>query len=108
LTANIWWGTTFPPPFIPPNIAAVPCQLSPGEFIFAPNGVVGVYLKLPKLTDIFFARMFPFAGQDLVEVPAGSARWYNVLHVDDVGKGFPNEYRFALIAMIPPYTIPLP
>lgn len=34
---------------------------------------------------------------DLVEVPSGSGRWYIVGIVDDVGKGFPNEYRMAYL-----------
>lgn len=34
---------------------------------------------------------------DIVEVPAGSGRWYEVMCVDDVGKGFDNEYRLATL-----------
>lgn len=34
---------------------------------------------------------------DIVEVPQGSGRWYSVLCVDDFGKGFLNEHRFALL-----------
>lgn len=32
-----------------------------------------------------------------VEVPAGTRRYYQVQGVDDIGKGFPNEHRCALI-----------
>jgi len=35
---------------------------------------------------------------DGVEIPVGSGRYYVVLHVDDVAKGFPNEYRIAALA----------
>lgn len=35
--------------------------------------------------------------EDLVECPAGSSRWYQVIAVDDSGKGFPNESRVALL-----------
>lgn len=37
---------------------------------------------------------------DIVEVPAGSGRWYSVVSVDDMGKGFSNEHRFALLHKI--------
>jgi hypothetical protein len=37
---------------------------------------------------------------DLVEVPSGSGRWYTTSLVDDVAKGFPNEYRLAAIRKV--------
>lgn len=37
---------------------------------------------------------------DVVEVPSGSGRWYGVFYVDDIGKGFANEHRGALIYKI--------
>lgn len=37
---------------------------------------------------------------DFVEVPQGSGRWYVVMLVDDVGKGFANEYRMVTIGKI--------
>jgi len=45
---------------------------------------------------------------DMVEVPAGSGRWYQVVGVDDIGKGFDNEHRTASIFALkrswtPPY-----
>jgi hypothetical protein len=45
--------------------------------------------------------------RDLVEVPAGSGRYYEVWVVDDVAKGFFNEYRQGLILAIAQPT-PLP
>jgi hypothetical protein len=30
---------------------------------------------------------------DVIEVPAGTGRWYLATLVDDIGKGFPNEHR---------------
>lgn len=45
---------------------------------------------------------------DLVEVPAGSGRWYTVVQVDDVAKGFPNEYRVAMIFKNKFWPIPTP
>lgn len=38
--------------------------------------------------------------EDVVEVPAGSGRWYQVIGVDDSGKGFPNEHRIAVLQKI--------
>jgi len=50
-------------------------------------------LLLPAGTDI---RDSSCGGSmDIVEVPAGSGRWYLVTMVDDIGKGFPNEHRYA-------------
>ena len=40
------------------------------------------------------------ASPDVVEVPSGSGRWYQVNLVDDVVKGFTNEYRIATIVKI--------
>jgi hypothetical protein len=33
----------------------------------------------------------------MVEVPSGSGRYYVVVAVDDVGRGFLNEHRYALV-----------
>lgn len=54
-----------------------------------------VELLFPKLTDVRAA--WNGAGADLVEVPAGSKRFYIVDWVEDVGKGFSNEYRLAIV-----------
>jgi hypothetical protein len=52
-------------------------------------------LLCPALTDL---RWQPFYNQyDVVEVPLGSNRWYFVMDVDDIAKGFTNEHRFAVI-----------
>jgi len=55
-------------------------------------------LLLPSLTDV---RDGSCGGEsDIIECPAGSGRWYSVVTVDDLGKGFPNEHRFALLHKI--------
>jgi len=52
-------------------------------------------LLLPAETDI---RDTSCGGEgDLVEVPAGSGRFYSVNGVDDAGKGFDNEHRVAIL-----------
>ena len=63
-------------------------------------------LLLPALTDI---RGDAFdINSDLVEVPAGSGRFYWCAFSDDLGKGFPNEHRGAIIVQKPPLPWPLP
>lgn len=57
-------------------------------------------LLLPKLTDIRGRFEVSPDPNDEVEVPQGSGRWYWVYFVDDYGKGFPNEHRFAYIEQI--------
>jgi len=56
------------------------------------------HLLLPALTDIRDGSCGPKA--DLVEVPKDSGRFYNVIGVDDLGKGFPNEHRMATLAKV--------
>lgn len=55
------------------------------------------YLLCPAGTDLRDLECGT-ALNDVVEVPQGSGRWYAVLGVDDVAKGFPNEFRVATIA----------
>jgi hypothetical protein len=71
---------------LPPNVGV------PGSF-----SQLQAELLCPKLTDIRATWNNILA--DLVEVPGGSKRFYDVKWVDDVGKGFVNEYRLALIYM---------
>lgn len=54
-----------------------------------------MYLLLTKYEDV--RDNFSVEGSDLVEVPALSGRWYQVIVVDDVAKGFANEFRCAII-----------
>jgi hypothetical protein len=61
-------------------------------------------ILLPPLTDI---RSKIASGQsDMVEVPAGSGRWYGAAAVDDIGKGFPNEHRAAFLLQASSYLNP--
>lgn len=91
-----------------------PCNLAPGKRSISqwwPNAAGGepacwICLLLPKLTDI---RGFNDAGgQDAVECPIGTGRWYLVDLVDDFGKGFANEHRFALLQQMLPWPTPIP
>lgn len=57
-----------------------------------------MYLLVPALTDL--RDLSCSAVQDVVECPAGSGRWYQVAGVDDIGKGFSNEHRCAMLFKI--------
>ncbi len=72
---------------------------TPGEF-----GGFTAALLLPALTDVRDQFCNPGINGDAVEVPAGSGRWYFVVGVDDIGKGFANEHRFATLQKIGGYN----
>jgi hypothetical protein len=108
LSINLWR--------IPSLVSAAPdlifaANLSPGRRVFLqpPPNVASTFstygnfnqlseLLCPKGTDIRGVQNASFT--DLVEVPAGTARYYMVMWVEDVGKGFSNEYRFAHIVQM--------
>jgi hypothetical protein len=99
LSVNLW---TAPDPVTGTPTRAFMANLARGERDTFWNyplyvGYYGmrVFMQLlcPKGTDIY--PNDPGAPADLVEVPAGSGRYYQVAMVDDVGKGFANEYRIA-------------
>jgi hypothetical protein len=105
LTCTIWRG--YGPPHIPRPAGGVdvPCNLSTKR---AANEVANqfgfgmqVSLLLPKGTDVrplYGWSSAPGGGPgDVVEVPKLSGRFYEVWGVDDVGKGFLNEYRLAAL-----------
>lgn len=86
-----------------------PCNLACGkrvqqQFLDSPfiggSGAASLVmgLLLPALTDLHDEYQgFP---PDVIECPAGSGRWYQLQAFDDVGKGFPNEYRLGLVVKI--------
>jgi hypothetical protein len=63
------------------------------------GGVGGMTLMVPALTDIRGPQ--DTVSFDMVECPLGSGRWYRVCAVDDIGKGFANEHRAALLFALP-------
>lgn len=66
-----------------------------------------VFLLLPAFTDVRDA--YGISGEaDIVEVPADSGRKYGVFYVDDVAKGFPNEYRECVLIKSPGWPEPIP
>lgn len=113
LTINIWHP--------PVNVLNPPAVTCPGnlawskrtKLILPTNPGPGVWplhvmhLLLPALTDV--RDRFSNGGpSDVVEVPAGTGRFYFVVGVDDIGKGFPNEHRCALIYQGNAWPVPIP
>jgi hypothetical protein len=105
LTVNIWRVSGTGGNYAAPDVSCL-CNLTPGKRIMvaspqvlaATKVAITMELLLPPLTDIRSA--WNGLQSDLVEVPAGSKRFYGVDDVDDVAKGFANEYRIALIVYI--------
>lgn len=102
------------------------CNLAVGKRVIWPVGAgsqtggssaLMAQLLLPPGTDV---RDSSCGGQmDIVEVPAGSGRWYIVVGVDDFGKGFANEHRCAVLfktwgfagngsGLVAPWPTPIP
>jgi len=92
------------------RLAGVECNLAMGrrvqvDFHDATGlgfGAGTAQLLVPAGTDIREVAQLAGGGPpyDIVEVPSGSGRWYVVNSVDDVAKGFPNEYRLAFLAKL--------
>jgi hypothetical protein len=105
LVCNIWRQTpgSFPP-VVAPDVVA-PCNLALGRRVTrSPTSVfdrevwgISMTLLVPPGTDIRDGSVDLVLGGDWVEVPAGTGRFYFTNYVDDLGKGFPNEHRFAVL-----------
>jgi hypothetical protein len=100
-----------PAPFIVPRLVNVPCNLQFGRRPQSFSGGLAsetlapilMSLLVPALTDLRCAAQADEG--DVIECPAGSGRFYLTLGVDDVGKGFPNEFRVAVMIAGSQYTI---
>ncbi len=101
LTCNVYTG-----PWLSKVLRVSPdCNLALARRVqlgYLPSGVVFGFamatmsLLLPAATDVRdMSTGVP--DYDIVECPAGSGRWYGVLGVDDIGKGFANEHRIAYL-----------
>jgi len=108
LVVNIWWDP-------------VNWLLNPPSLVTTGNLCIGLrvwaqqtyndtlmYLLLPPLTDVRDNLNGPGVAGDVVEVPAGTGRFYRVQHVDDVGKGFANEHRYCLLSKLGAWPVPIP
>lgn len=109
----VWHNQTTYPPTGPPAFE-VEGNLCWNRRVAVPStggtGLLGVplftmTLLVPKLTDLRGRRSG--GTSDIVEVPALSGRYYEVIYVDDIGKGFSNEHRAAIL-LLQKFPIPLP
>lgn len=108
LVARIWGQASGPPPIHAAPRLTVSCQLRfpIRSAWFIQTATFPMLCMLPPLTDV---RMDPSTDlADWMEIPAASGRWYTVVAVDDIAKGFANEHRVALVQLFQPVPIPLP
>ena len=89
---------------VAPRVVAAPCNLAWGRRVATAiegtftAGIIPDFcltLMLPAGTDIRGARST--TSGDAVEVPSGSGRYYLVAVADNIGMGFTNEHKAALI-----------
>jgi hypothetical protein len=104
LQVNLWRSGAL---FANPPSLSFNANLSLGERVLGdPHGPLSPFLLCPKLTDIRGIQTQPPPYVvDLVECPAGSHRCYVVVGVEDVAKGFGNEYRLAVLVQFTAETI---
>jgi hypothetical protein len=116
ITCGIWSAPWVVPPMTPLRLTSL-CNLAWGKRVNVaatggtgePGWLVGcMTLLLPPKTDIrgrvgdVSASTLP----DLVEVPLGTGRYYQPVLVDDIGRGFANEHRAALLQQLYPWPVP--
>lgn len=105
LTCNIWHNhdqSTGAPAGAPDVVSN--CNLQYGRKINLGYAFEGLYLLLPAGTDVrdWSQDVTSAWIYDVVEVPAGSGRWYQGQYWEDVAKGFDNEYRVLVLLKINP------
>lgn len=113
LTCNIWHASAVPPVGAPDVVSN--CNLAWGRRVGVPStggtsalGIVlmSMTLLLPKGTNLWGDPTL--AAANVVECPAGTGRYYRVAMVDDIGKGFANEHRGAVVVAALPWPHPIP
>lgn len=114
LMCNIWRGTL--DPLTDPPSLTIRCNLAWGRRVSAPAsggtddiGVVftSMVLMVPAGADIRTREKGAILN-DVVECPAGTGRYYNAVVVDDIGKGFDNEHRAAVLQPQANWPFPIP
>lgn len=103
LTGQVWTGGMAGMPIGPRFLT--PCQLVYGDLdsdlglLPTFNTLAGklMYLLVPKLTDLQTVICGPLVFNDYINLPFGTLRFYQIMHVDDRWKGFPTEHRVAVL-----------
>lgn len=115
LTVYIWRGN-LNPTLDPPSVVSEG-NLAWGRRTAAPAsggtdslGVVftAPLILLPARTDVRSAEKGEPVGDDYVEAPAGSGRLYYSVYVEDIGRGFDNEHRAAILTPAAAWPQPIP
>jgi hypothetical protein len=70
------------------------------------NAAFTMVLLVPAGSDV--RDVYSPPGNDTVEAPLGSGRFYYAAFVDDIGKGFSNEHRAVLLVKLGPWPAPIP
>jgi hypothetical protein len=109
LRTKIWTGVVTSPTSIPPGLprlASQPFQWDPVKTFSTVNS----FFYFPKGTDVRFQNVAVAAQHgDVCEFPIGSGNAYYIQYIWDVGRGFSNEYRRALVTpILQLVTVPLP
>lgn len=109
LDFNVWHAPRVPTDGGPDDSGT--CQLRGADHTAAcvnPNETLaaGNYALFPPLQDL--RDLNSPSGTDVIEIPAGSLRYYRVLNVDDIAKGFDNEHRFAILTKWNDWPVPIP
>jgi len=112
LEYNLWRSGNAPP--AAPDVTRF-CNLAMGRRVSSYQGVISFPTE-PIMS------LLVLAGEDIrgpqcgapdvvIEVPANTGRFYQILGVDDIGKGFLNEHRVALLSWTTafgPWPSPIP
>lgn len=127
LTCAVWHDYLLTPPIpaTPPSTGASSyseCQLYewsratvPAAYYIAPPTDIrpwwftlqqSIQIRLPKGFDVRDSQNAE--GADVIECPAGTGRYYVVTQVDDLHRGFPNEYRLAQCVKAWTWPTPIP
>jgi hypothetical protein len=109
LSCNIWRNgnpTSNPPDVVSAGNLAWGRRVSSYQGLFTAGQDLLMTLLLPPGTDVR-SPICP-SGSDVAEVPAGTGRYYTVVNVDDIGRGFANQHRAAVLQALGPWPQPIP
>lgn len=104
LLAAVWHNPGRVPNLYPAPSATIPCNLANGRVSHVLNSqqrliaqnTLGASASVlwPAHSDVRDASVGP--NPDVVEIPAGSGRFYWIAFMDDIAKGFANEHRWTI------------